>query len=106
MSKSKAEVIYRRELGLDTFQIRILRIVHTKGLLPVSEIAKIANLERTFVSRMISRLVRAGLLERTIAEDDARNFLPKLTPAGQRLVPRANKLGDTLNNDLLSVLNS
>jgi MarR family transcriptional regulator, temperature-dependent positive regulator of motility len=105
-ARKAAEVIYRRELGLDTFQIRILRIVHTKGFQPVSEIAKMANLDRTFVSRMISRLVRAGLLERTIAEDDARKFLPKLTPAGQRLVHRANRLGDGLNKDLLSVLNS
>ena len=33
-------------------------------------------------------------------------FLPKLTPVGARLVRRANKLGDALNKDLLSVLNS
>jgi hypothetical protein len=33
-------------------------------------------------------------------------FLPRLTPAGERLVRRANKLGDALNKDLLRVLNS
>jgi hypothetical protein len=73
-ARKAAETVYRREFGLDTFQIRILRVVYTKTLQPVSEIAKITNLDRTFVSRMISRLVRAGLLERTIAEDDARKI--------------------------------
>ena len=74
-ARKAAETVYRREFGLDTFQIRILRDVHTKTLQPVGEIARITNLDRTFVSRMISRLVRAGLLERTIAEDDARKIL-------------------------------
>jgi DNA-binding MarR family transcriptional regulator len=103
-ARKAADAVYRRELGLDIFHIQVLRVVDSKAGQPVSEIVTMSNLERTLVSRIISSLVRAGLLERTISEKDARKFLLELTAEGERLVRKANKLGDAMNNDLLSVL--
>jgi hypothetical protein len=105
-ARKAAETVYRREFGLDTFQIRIFRVVHTKTLQPVSEIAKIANRDRTFVSRMMSSSLVLGSWNAPLRKMTHGKFLPKLTPAGQPLARRANKLGDALNKDLLSVLNS
>lgn len=105
-ARKAADAVYRKELGLDIFQIRILRVVYSKPRQPVNVIVKMSNLERTLVSRIISKLVRAELLQRTISSDDARHFLLELTSAGKRLVRRANTLGDAMNADLLSVLSA
>lgn len=103
-ARDAADKVYRREFGIDILHIRILRIVaETRGR-PVNWVVGESNLDRTLVSRMITNLVKRNLLERTIAPNDARQFLLFTTPTGDELVSRADVLGDALNRDLVSVL--
>ncbi|MBN9038293.1 MAG: winged helix-turn-helix transcriptional regulator [Rhizobiales bacterium] len=103
-ARGAADRVYRRELGMDIEHIRILRIVSWKPGKPVSWVVRESNLDRTLVSRIISTLVKQGLLQRTISPSDARQFLLTTTPEGEERVREANVLGDALNLDLLSVL--
>lgn len=103
-ARGAADRVYRRELGMDIEHIRILRIVSWKPDKPVSWVVRESNLDRTLVSRIISTLVKQGLLQRTISPSDARQFLLTTTPEGEERVREANVLGDALNLDLLSVL--
>ena len=99
-----ANKVYQREYGIDIDHLRIMRIVVATPNQPVKWVVRESNLERTLVSRIIGRLVKRQLLDRTISPDDARQFLLIATPAGEKLVASANVLGDALDLDLLGVL--
>jgi DNA-binding MarR family transcriptional regulator len=104
-AREKADEIYKRRCGLDILQIRVLRFIAETPGRSVNSVVRESLLDRSLVSRIISSLVRHKLVERTISAEDARQFLLAATPAGKRRVREANVLGDTLNLDLLSVLN-
>lgn len=103
-ARNAADKVYRRKCGLDIQHIRILRIVAATPGQAVNWVVRESNLDRTLVSRIISKLVKKGLLERTISHEDARQFLLWTTEAGEDMVDHANLLGDAMNLDLLSVL--
>jgi DNA-binding MarR family transcriptional regulator len=56
--------------------------------LRMCDLAAAVVLSPSGLTRRIDRLERAGLVERTRAEGDARNVVSKLTPAGRRLFKR------------------
>lgn len=104
VARDAADTIYRRECGLDIRQLRVLRVLETEPDLTVSEIVEETMFERTLVSRIIHGMVKQKLVARRICDDDARQIRLSLTPAGFDRVIVAGKLGDDLNEDLLSVL--
>jgi len=103
-ARAAASEEYQRACGLDLRQVRILRIVAEEPGLTVSSVVERARFDRTLVSRLISGLVRAGLLLRTVSPADARSFRIEITKAGLAKAQFANALGDRLNEDLLSTL--
>src|SRR5262249_11846114 len=64
--RAEASTIYERECGLDIRQLRVLRIVAEQSGLTVAQIVDTAMFERTLVSRLISSLVKSGLVARRI----------------------------------------
>ena len=103
-AREAADKVYTRTCGLDILQIRVLRVVAEKPGQAVNSIVRELMLDRSLVSRIISKLVRQKLIRRTISPADARQLLLAATAAGQQRVRKANALGDALNLDLLSVL--
>jgi DNA-binding MarR family transcriptional regulator len=104
VARETADDIYRRECGFDIRELRVLRTLAEQPDITVAEIVEATMFERTMVSRIISRLVRSGMLHRRICELDARQVRLSATPGGLAVVTRANTLGDELNEDLLAVL--
>jgi DNA-binding MarR family transcriptional regulator len=103
-ARQAADKIYTRTCGLDILHIRILRIVAERPDQAVNYVVRESMLDRTLVSRIVSELVRRGLLKRTVSSSDARQILLATTPAGIKRVRKANALGDALNSDLLQAL--
>ena len=88
-ARQAADKIYTRTCGLDILHIRILRIVAEKPHQAVNHVVRELTLDRTLVSRIVSELVRQGLLKRTISSSDARQILLATTPAGIKRVRKA-----------------
>ncbi len=65
--------------------------VWREGPLGLSELARAEGLNPTMLSRVISNLVEAGLLERASDERDRRSAWVKATPAGARLAQRMRR---------------
>jgi DNA-binding MarR family transcriptional regulator len=104
--RAEADKIYRTKCGLDIRQLRVLRIAVEQPGRTVSEIVERAMFDRTLVSRLISQLVAKGMLLRRICDDDARQFRIEVTRAGRAAGASADRLGDKLNEDLLTSLNA
>ncbi|WP_273728868.1 MarR family winged helix-turn-helix transcriptional regulator [Brucella gallinifaecis] len=54
----------------------------------IKEIAPYLNAERYTVSKSCQRLLKAGLINKTVSKDDKRNFIFNITPAGENLLQR------------------
>jgi DNA-binding MarR family transcriptional regulator len=77
--------------GLTPTRIAVLTTVWRKGPLRLSELASDEGLNPTMLSRVISDLVEAGLLERVSDERDRRSAWVNSTPAGSRLAQRMRR---------------
>jgi DNA-binding MarR family transcriptional regulator len=105
-AREASEVVYRHECGMGLRPLRVLRALSEMPDCTVSEIVEATMFERSLVSRLIGDLVRDGLISRRICDDDARQIRLSTTSKGEAVVAHAYKVGDTLNDDLLSVLAS
>lgn len=104
VARAEASELYQRQCGLDIRELRVLRRVAEAPKAIVSDIVDATMFERTLVSRIISQLVSAKLLSRTISDTDARQFKIDITKLGLQKVAVADDLGDRLNDELLSSL--
>ena len=71
-------------------QWRVL-VLTASGPQNVSAVAEDLQVHRSNATRIVERLVRAGLLDRRPDERDRRHVVLTLTPEGQRLVARVLK---------------
>lgn len=74
------------EVGLTVPQLLCLKAIGdaVPGRMTVAELAKQVSLSPTTTSRIVERLVRAGLVARDRSEDDRRRVQLSLTPTGAR----------------------
>lgn len=86
-----------RELGLRVPEWRCLGGVHARGFCTMSELADIASIDRTTLSRTIERMVRAGWMTRIADGADARVVRVRLTASGRRLFERVVVVVEKLN---------
>jgi len=72
-----------KPIGLSPAQSEVLRILGDHGELTVSGVGRMLVCDSgTNPSRLIERLVQAGLIERADDDDDRRQVHVRLTPAG------------------------
>ena len=76
-------------LGITAAQADVLTVLRHAGPLSLKELGELLIAEAGHPSRMVDRLVEAGLVERRPAEDDRRRVVLSLTPQGRRLEKRA-----------------
>jgi DNA-binding MarR family transcriptional regulator len=77
--------------GLTPTRISVLAHVSRVGRIRLSELADAEGLNPTLLSRTVSNLADAGLLERVSDADDRRAAWVAATPAGKRLSERIRR---------------
>ncbi|HEV7846811.1 MAG TPA: MarR family transcriptional regulator [Thermoleophilaceae bacterium] len=88
-----------RPLGLTGAQADALTVIKQAGPLSLKELGELLIAEAGHPSRLVDRLVEAGLVARTPAEDDRRRIVLELTPRGRRLEKRV----DAARNEVLEM---
>jgi DNA-binding MarR family transcriptional regulator len=78
-----------RPLGLTAPQADALTVIAQAGPLSLKELGDLLIAEAGHPSRLVDRLVEAGLVERRPAGDDRRRIVLSLTARGRRLQKRA-----------------
>jgi DNA-binding MarR family transcriptional regulator len=86
--------------SLTTTEVDVLVAIDRQGPLRLSDLAGLAGLNPTMLSRLIPRLEVAGLMRRLVAEGDRRVCRVEISPKGRRLLDRIR----SERNDALSGL--
>ena len=77
-----------RPLGLTGAQSDAITVIGQAGPLSLKELGELLIAEAGHPSRLVDRLVEAGLVERRASEDDRRRIVLSLTAAGRRIEKR------------------
>ena len=80
-----------KPLGLTGPQADALVVIGHAQPVALKDLGRLLIAEAGHPSRLVDRLVDAGLVERRAAEDDRRRLELELTPAGRRLARRVEK---------------
>ena len=80
-----------KPLGLTGPQADALVVIGQAQPIALKDLGRLLIAEAGHPSRLVDRLVEAGLVERRAAEDDRRRIELTLTPAGRRLARRVEK---------------
>src|SRR2546429_4494707 len=74
--------------GLGTTEFGVLEVLYHKGELPVCEVQRRILVESSSTTYVVDKLVARGLVRRRPGQEDRREVLLALTPAGRRLIAR------------------
>ena len=77
-----------KPLGLTGAQADAVSVIGQAGPLSLKELGELLIAEAGHPSRLVDRLVEAGLVERRPADEDRRRVVLSLTPPGRRLEKR------------------
>ena len=99
-----ANQVYVRCCGLNVRELRILRLADDNPGITFSELAAETRFERTLTSRLLSKLIKGGLIRRTIGKEDARQFNLHTTAKGRELCRKATLVAGELEEHLLAPL--
>lgn len=92
------------ELDITAPQYAALTVIVASPSLDQNATAFLAGVERTTIVGVINRLVKKGLVKRTLSKHDGRVRLLQPTPAGIRFVQRARDNVDRIGARLLAPL--
>jgi DNA-binding MarR family transcriptional regulator len=91
-----ANHIFEKRFGWSVRELRVLRIVRSTPGVTFTALAALTKFDRSLTSRILSSLIKAGLIERTNSAEDARVFTLKATVGGDALCARADPLTSEL----------
>ena len=87
-----ANTIFVAKFGWSVRELRVLRLVRASPDVTFTALAERTKLDRSLTSRTLTRLMRAGLIERIGKPDDARTYALRATPQGRALCEAADPL--------------
>jgi DNA-binding MarR family transcriptional regulator len=96
--------LFRTRFGLDVHELRVLRLIDDQPGVTFTSLARQTKFERSATSRILSRLIKSGLVRRKIDDNDARQFLLHVTQKGRALRERADPLSLELEALIMSTL--
>ena len=96
--------LFELRFGRSVQEIRVLRLVRDRPGITFTELAGLTRVERSATSRMLTRLIDAGLVLRTGSPEDARRFTLTITRKGLALCARADPLTEELEALMLAPL--
>lgn len=99
---AKASKVYKDNLGLTIRETRVLRAIVEEPGISVRRLSDITLIEPTLISKHLKHLLSLEYIERRINNKDARQFLLHATPDGVKTYNKANIIGKSLNEDMLS----
>jgi DNA-binding MarR family transcriptional regulator len=99
-----ANHIFETRFGWSVRELRVLRIVRATPRMTFTALAAMTKFERSLTSRILSKLIKAGLVRRTNSPDDARIFALKVTAKGEALCNQADPLTAELEQLMLTPL--
>ena len=102
LAKSVASDIYEAECGVTLRDLRVLRFVDMQPGISLSPLIELTYLEKTLVSKLVTTLARRGLLTRSTGTTDARIINLNLTREGKAIVRKADRIGKTFDQQLMS----
>lgn len=82
------------ERGVTVAEWVVLRVLFEAEAMHPSALAERLGMTRGAVSKLVERLLRKKLADRTFAADDRRFQTITLTPTGKRLMPQLARLAD------------
>ncbi|KPA91261.1 MULTISPECIES: bifunctional helix-turn-helix transcriptional regulator/GNAT family N-acetyltransferase [Pseudomonas] len=85
--------------------VHTLLEIDAQGVMTAAQLVQVLGLEKSSVSRMVSKLIEAGELEETASHDDARAKLLRLTPHGRKTVADIHGYGQLQVSAALGHLN-
>jgi DNA-binding MarR family transcriptional regulator len=91
-----ADHIFETRFGWSVRELRVLRIVRSTPGVTFTALAALTKFDRSLTSRILSSLIKAGLIARTNSAEDARIFTLKATAEGESLCARADPLTSEL----------
>jgi DNA-binding MarR family transcriptional regulator len=91
-----ANHIFETRFGWSVRELRVLRLVRATPGVTFTALAALTKFDRSLTSRILSSLIKAGLIERTNSAEDARIFTLKATGEGEALCARADPLTSEL----------
>src|SRR3989449_11781949 len=74
--------------GLGTTEFGVLEVLYHKGELPVCEVQRRILVESSSTTYVVDKLCERGLVRRRPGQEDRREVLLALTPAGRPLVQK------------------
>lgn len=101
---AKASQVYKERLGLNIRELRVLRAIGDQPGLSSRTLSEATFIEQTLVSKHLRKLVDAGLVQRELESADARRVALHLTAQGEAIRAEADRLGEEMERDFLSVL--
>lgn len=101
-----AAKLFESRFGLDVHELRVLRLIDDQPGVTFTSLAKQTRFERSATSRILSSLMKAGLVRRENDEKDARQFRLNVTQTGKALRERADPLSLELETLILSTLSA
>jgi DNA-binding MarR family transcriptional regulator len=101
---AKASQVYKERLGLNIRELRVLRAIGDQPGLSSRTLSEATFIEQTLVSKHLRKLVDAGLVQRALESADARRVALHLTAEGDAIREAADRLGEEMERDFLSVL--
>lgn len=96
--------IFESRFGWTVYEIRVLRLIRDNPSITFTQLAQLTKFERTATSRMLSRLIKAELVQRTNSPRDARQFTLTVTEAGRQLCEQADPISLSLEALMLEPL--
>ena len=99
-----ANRLFQQRFGWGVRELRVLRLVRDTPGITFTALARLTRFERSATSRILTRMIRAGLIVRTGVEHDGRQYNFTMTEAGERLCQDADPLSLELEDLMLAPL--
>jgi DNA-binding MarR family transcriptional regulator len=99
-----ANEVYVRCCGLNVRELRILRLTDDNPGITFSDLAAETRFERSLTSRLLSKLIKDGLIRRTIGKKDARQFNLHTTAKGREMCGKATQIAGAVEEHFLTPL--
>lgn len=104
MWKALGTIDHEATIGLSLREARLLLIVRQEPDLTISQLVERSFLEKTIVSRAVTRLCQMKLLRRSVGSADARHLHVALTRKGAAVAERADDIATSGIERTMSVL--
>lgn len=92
------------ELGVGTTQAKFLRHIGKNSRISQADLARATDTAPTLTGRALETLIERGWVRRKRSEEDRRQYLLELTPAGQRLRARVEEAREGISQRIATAL--